>query len=56
MGFATPPSPLKPPAPADLAKAQINALAYAALQKKLRQSTGRKASFITAGGSSLLGQ
>lgn len=56
MGAPKPPRPVRPPKPADTAKAELNALAYADMEKRLRRSTGRKSMFHTAGDKSLLGQ
>ena len=47
MGAPTVQRPIKPPAPPDVAKAQLNALAYADTERKLRRSTGRAGSFLT---------
>jgi hypothetical protein len=47
MGGPKPPKPLKPPPPPDLAKAQINSLAYAELERRIKASSGRGGSFIT---------
>ena len=45
MGMPPVPKPLKMPKPPDLAKAELDALAYADTQRKLKQ--GRRASFLT---------
>ena len=39
----------KAPAPVDTTKAQIAALNYTETQRKMRQSQGRKSTFLTAG-------
>mgnify|MGYP001026995760 CR=1 FL=1 len=55
MGAPKVPKPVKPPPPPDLAKAQMQALAYAETQRKLQAGSGRRSQFITRGGKSLLG-
>jgi len=47
MGAPTVPKPLVAPPPADTTKAQLNALAYAETQRRLRKSQGRQGSFLT---------
>ena len=47
MGGPNPPKPLRPPAPPDTEKAQINALAYAELERRIRASQGRTGQFLT---------
>lgn len=43
-----PPRPLKPPQAPDVTKAQINALAYAETERRLRRTSGRAGSFLTS--------
>ena len=58
------PTPLAPPPAVDQAKAILSGIQYAETQRKLRASTGRKSTFLTAGstqttpvgGNVLLGQ
>jgi hypothetical protein len=47
MGAPKIPKPQKPPAPPDTAKAQLNALAYAELERRIRSSQGRAGTFLT---------
>jgi len=58
MGTPTAPRPVSAPPPADPTKAMLNAIAYAETEKKLRASSGRKSTFLTApsGSHTLLGQ
>jgi len=53
-----PPKPKKPPAPADTMKAELQALAYADIERRIRRTSGRSGSFMrppSTGGRSLLG-
>ena len=49
MGAPTaPPKPKAAPAPVDATKAMLDAMSYAETQRKIRQSTGRKGTFLTS--------
>lgn len=59
MGAPKPPRPVRPPSPTDTSKAQMNALAFAETERKIRRGSGRRSMFLTGdsgGGKSLLGQ
>jgi hypothetical protein len=42
-----PPTPASPPKRADTTKAELDALAYAEIQRRIRQSSGRQSTFLT---------
>jgi len=47
MGAPQAPTPLAAPRAVDTKKAELNALAYAEVQRRIRQSQGRGGQFIT---------
>jgi len=49
MGAPALPRPIKPPKRADTLKAQLEALQFADIEKRLRASSGRRAQFLTLG-------
>lgn len=50
MGAPKVPKPTKPPPPPDETKAQLKALAFAETERRLRQGSGRRSTFLTGGG------